>query len=254
MDRRDIIKKLFLGGLPARAARLRQESPPALAQPGVFRNTWEALPDGAGAGEAFRTEQPQNWRIKSGELQCVHAGPDCTVQLCTHQLAASAGSFILSTQVRFLTEASLEDTFAHAGWLLGPENSSAVAAPAQGAGVRVGVQRCGRLFIGTSVSSKFLPDEKLRQGIRLVLKVIPQPDGRHHAKLTALDKPGNTLAIVKAEQYNAGNWQGSIALLSHFDIEKTDPEPVVSFGFMEAAGEKLEARGEMYHHPKTNIL
>ncbi|MBF9255695.1 hypothetical protein I2I11_20525 [Pontibacter sp. 172403-2] len=245
MDRRDSLRVLFLGGFPAKPGRLQQQETPVPAQPGVFRSSWESLPDGAWAGEAFGAEQPQGWCIQGGELLCMQAGPNHSVQLLTHRLAASAGPFILSLQLRFLAEASLEDTFAHAGWLLGLKDCSA-AVSAEGAGIRVGVQRCGRLFIGLAVSNKFIPDEKLQEGIRLVLKVVPQPGGTHHAKLTALDKAGNTLAIVKSEQYYADDWQGSIAVLSHSDVEKTDPEPVVSFGFMEAAGERLEAQGEMY--------
>lgn len=254
MDRRDIIKKLFLGGLPDRVRRLQQESVAAPAPPGTFRSNWAALPDGTGPGAAFGAAQPQNWRIKNGELQCLHAGPDCTVQLRTHQLAASATGFILEVQVRFLTEATLEDTFAHAGWLLGCKNQPAVAAPVHDAGIRAGVQRCGRLFIGNAVSCRFIPDGQLQQGIRLVLKVVPQPGAGYHAKLTALDKAGNTLAIVKAAQHPATDWQGSIALLSHFDTLKTDPEPVVGFGHMAAAGEKLEAYSEINQLPETNIL
>lgn len=237
MDRRDILKKLFLGNLPARvrAERLRQQPAPALALADAFRTAWHALPNGNNAGKEWVAEQPQHWRVQDGEVQCVQGGPGCALQLHSHQLAATEGSFILDTYIRFLSPASLDDTFAHAGWWLGSETTSGAADP----GIRVGVQRCGRLFIGTSVSSRFLPDEKLQQGIRLVLKVTAQTAQNYHAKLTATDKAGNTLALVKTEHYGASYWQGRIALLSHFDTLKTEMEPVVGFGYAAAAGQKI---------------
>lgn len=258
MDRREILIKLFNRHLSAKpsppedpSVKQTEEGRLVPLKSGAFRSRWEVLPNMTWTGEVFWAQQERGWCIKDGELQCVQAGPDRVVHLLTHRLAEVASPFVISMQLKFLADMLPEAKFACAGWRLGlkEHNSGNPSAILAGTGTDVGVQRSGQLFIGDIINNKFIPEEKLKQGIRLNLKVVPQPKGMHHAKLTALDKAGNTIAILKSEQYGARDWHGSMALLSHWDVEKAAHEPLVSFTFLEAEGGILIADESLAYGP-----
>jgi len=75
----------------------------------------------------------------------------------------------------------------------------------------------GRLFIGAIKDDRVLNNDKLEDGITLILTVNPQPNGGSYAKLKALDKNGLTLSVIKSTTCRTADWAGSLKPSPNFN-------------------------------------
>lgn len=255
MQRRDVLRQLFLGALTAKsmvsvaapAVKSVREVPPDSKT--SFKSKWHHYPDMTWAGEDLWAQRLQDWCIKNGELQCLAHGTDRTVNILTHQLAQNEKGFTASLEFRFLNKPVMEtENESFAGFRLGMKGRfadyrSAILTGSKG--IDAGITRSGYLFIGKTISDKKLDEKILTGGIRLVLAVLPQSSGRHVARLKALGKAGSTMATLSSTDFDPAAWEGNIALASHCksNIENAD-QPTIAINKFEIEGKKL------YHDPQ----
>lgn len=80
----------------------------------------------------------------------------------------------------------------------------------------------GCLFIDAVTDYRIISEQDVQKGIKIILKVNPQPNGASHVRLSAIDQSGLTLAVVKSTKYLSQNWAGAITLSTAFSSLRID--------------------------------
>jgi hypothetical protein len=249
MQRRDLIRQLFLGRSTARALLSVTDEEERVAIPEIadgpeqFFSKWHLFSDMQWTGEDLWAHQSQDFCIRNGELQCLVHVADRTVLLLTHQCSSETKSFSAEMTFRFLNEPTeVSDGKNVAGFRLGIEGryDDCRFAITTGKGIHAGITRCGHLFIDETFSGIKINETILTSSIRLVLVVTAQASGAHFAKLKAMDHSGNTLATISTDKFCANDWKGNIALMSHFEPAKENrDQSTISVSKFIVKGEKL---------------
>ena len=78
--------------------------------------------------------------------------------------------------------------------------------------ITIGINDNGCLYIGQITDKRILSEDKLTEGIQLVLEINPLKNGMSHAKLKAIDHSGLTLSILKSTVIKIAEWSGDIEL------------------------------------------
>ena len=78
--------------------------------------------------------------------------------------------------------------------------------------ITIGINDNGCLYIGQITDKRILSEDKLTEGIQLVLEVNPLKNGMSHAKLKAIDRSGLTLSLLKSTLIKTAEWTGDIEL------------------------------------------
>lgn len=122
-----------------------------------FKLDWDQTPDRQWTGANTWANRLQDWRVTNGRLECVPNRniPMRTIHLLSHDLKAGGDSLNLTVDLGRLDAGSLALTGSSAGFLLGVGNGKmdyrAAAlvhqVPGTGAGIFVGVDFKGRVFI-----------------------------------------------------------------------------------------------------------
>jgi hypothetical protein len=253
MHRRDILRQLFFGISTARAlmnnSAHAEELPAEELEPDkedCFKSKWHLLPNMTWTGEDLWAKHPQDWCIKNGELQCLVHGRDKTVHVLTHQLSDDKNSFTARLSFRFLNAANTEKE-SFAGFRLGVKGrfEDYRSAIMTGKGMDAGITRNGFLFVGNTTGDRKIGENILTEKIKLVLTVTAPYFGAHFTKLKAVDKAGNTIATLNSTEYDALDWKGNIALVSHCRAaNESREEATIAISKFEIEGHKLD------YHPR----
>lgn len=259
MQRREIIRQLFFGTISAKAVLSSAVAKNPVAEKIIadtknkFQSKWHLLPDMPWTGEDVWAQRLQDWCVKNGELHCLVHGQYRTINVLTHQLSDANKPFRAELILRFTgsTETGSENEN-YAGFRLGIKGRFADYRSAifTGKGINTGITRNGHLFIGTSIGEQKIEEKILTREIRLVLTVTPVTTGGNFTKLRAMDKTGNTLAIVSTHDFDTTAWKGNIAVISHFKPNKnTNDQTSVIINKFCIEGDKLDYQPHQFYGP-----
>ena len=80
----------------------------------------------------------------------------------------------------------------------------------------------GRLYIRDFFDSKTIAKENLVAGIKLVLTVIPQLNGKCKSQLEAIDQSGSVLSMIRTSKYLSVDWKGRVSTGAHIKTLKIE--------------------------------
>jgi hypothetical protein len=211
-----------------------------------FNSAWQDWPDARWAGPEYWGNRLQDWRIVSGQVECLLAGRHRTLHCLTHRLGSARAPF--ETQVT-VTRAprpatATETEIARAASLIGfrigakgPHDDFRSAA-VYGTGLDVGLTGDGTLRIGARTGT-----DRVDGTGPIRLRVSATPDGTaYRLTLTATDaRTGRTLGTLRDDAVPASDVTGTVALLSHVDVTEPNTAAVATarFSAWHLAGEKV---------------
>jgi len=173
--------------------------------PDQIQRTW--------IGPEYWANPLQDWQLKDGRIECITSGGDRNVFLLTHELASEPGTIQMSVRLGQLDDDSGALDNGWVGFKIGVRGQfhdyrdSAV----RGVGFPVGMTTRGQLFIGgLDASGKKVepPFEDIR------LQLTAEPKGQQYElTLSAYDKDGNLLSLIKREGIDANWLSGGVALV-----------------------------------------
>lgn len=248
MNRREILKSL-VGGTSAALILGKDNLVSAQKNTKIknisvtfFKSDWQNFPDMTWTGEEFWSQRLQDFAIKNGELQCLAHGLDRTVHVLTYQLSDERKAFSAETNFKFLNDAvSEQNKEDFAGFRVGIKGrfDDYRSAIMTGKGIDAGVTRSGFLFLGKTFHKRKIDEKILRENVRLTLTV----SAISNAVLKAFDSSGQVIAEIITDEFNAENYRGNVAIVSHFKPTKSNADtPTVSFNNLQISGEKLVHR------------
>lgn len=226
-----------------------------------FDSRWHAAHDRVWIGPEYWANPMQDWRIKSGRLECIKAAPDRHVHILTYALGSKPGSFIMQVRLRRI-DGPLGGAPGSAGFRVG------IRGPLDdyrnglifGRGLDMGVTGTGKLFIGN-------PDALDATSIKLavpeiVLRVEAKPNGKTYSLvLSAHDgRISRPIGYVRRDDVPAERLVGGLALVANFGTQqprhRRKPAEAAGFGTgkisfakWEAVGSKLEAHANRAFGP-----
>ena len=173
----------------------------------VFESDWDELPDRIWLGPEYWANPMEDWRIRDGRLECRTGGANRNVHLLVCELAGTAGAFAMSVSCGRLDAAS---TAGSVGFRIGirDEIDDYRARCLRGQGLDVGVDHRGRLFIGSTFSTRVLAAQQLQD---VVLRVA----GRSHGTLTLEARDPETGDVLASIGTQVGLLAGNIALVNN---------------------------------------
>jgi PhoD-like phosphatase len=223
IDRRSFLKKSSGAALGATAVSLLGPSRAAGAGENSFHSAWPQQAERPWAGPEYWTNPLEDWRIRSGRLECIGAGGDRNVFLLTHEASGREGTLAMSVRLGQLEGSeSLGEGFA--GFRVGIKSfvDDYRARAIHGRGMNVGVTAEGRLFIGEVKSSA--PRVSLDQELQLNLEARPS-GSRYAVMLRAEDAKGKKLAETSRQV--PSEWlEGGLALVSSSGKVEPTPKPL----------------------------
>lgn len=213
---------------------------PAPAYAARFVSEFAAAPDRVWIGPDYWANPLQDWRIQSGTLACIKAGPNRSVHLLTRDLQAGLGLAIIEADgLSFVPAAGEQGTEAWAGFRLaargrfGDYRDSAV----YGRGIDGGVRADGRLFVGGVVASTAITIADVRT---LRATLIPQSRA-YVVSVEAIDEHGRELGRVTSQPVEPDQAHGNIALVCH--------QAACGVGQWRARGTKVQAHPDRAFGP-----
>jgi hypothetical protein len=225
-----------------------------------FDCRWHAAHDRVWIGPEYWANPMQDWRIKSGRLECIKAAPDRHVHHLTYALGPLPGWLVMTVRLRRIDGA--QGGPGSAGFRIG------IRGPLDdfrnglifGQGLDAGITGTGKIFIGD-------PNAPDVAGVKLdapeiLLRLEARPNGNTYSLvLSALDG-GVTrkLGEVHRDNVPAERLVGGLALVANFGTanlpRRRKPAQAsglgagkFSFADWEAAGSKLEAHHERAFGP-----
>ncbi len=186
-----------------------------LAPAADFASNWPAKVERPWVGPQYWSNPLQDWRVRSGRLECFVAGGDRNVFLLTREVGPQPGTLSMSVRLGRLEEdkAPLKQGFA--GFRVGVRGAfndyrdSAV----RGVGLDAGVAADGRLFIGRLDAQAPKLGRPLDQ---VELHLEAQPAGpAYRLVLRAFDAQGAKLAETARDAVPAKWLTGGLALVCH---------------------------------------
>ena len=238
MNRRSILKALFLGTPTSVPSVDREQTVTGLKteETGISDKRWHVLSGQDGTKELSPGKPEMNWQIKNGELVCMAHLPNATAFLSDYRLSGEGKSF--NAEMFFKVNKEQIDQAKH-NLNVGFRFSSKENVNEAVNHIDAGLSSDGSLFIGGEKGNKLLREEVVKDSLRLALSVITQSSGRCFAKLRAFDRSGNTLATLSSTKFASSDWQGTIAILSHFTGSNIYDQPSVVISNFKIDGEKL---------------
>ena len=162
---------------------------------GVYQSQWLDRAERYWAGPEFWTNPLQDWRVRSGRLECWRSGGDRNAYLLTHELRSGRGSLTTTVTVGRLDSDVASDGTGWVGFKVGSQGEfrdyrdSAV----RGYGLNAGMRTNGRLFIGNFTDNAEAVKQALEQ-VTLRLQVEPLGQ-RYEVSITALDRNQQVLVV-----------------------------------------------------------
>lgn len=250
MDRKESIKTLLMGSISLPFLKIADSKQAGHKENRNLHNSepmhsnWSEWPDMRWVGPGFWGNRLQDWRITDGKAECLISASNRSLHCLTHQLDGFAGDFRISVDLELLNNRGSGDD--RVGFRIG---ARAGDQPVRvqfddyrrnavfGEGVDVGIDAGGHLYVGEESGEESI---SMQGPVRLELEAT-EAGGPYNLRLTASNaSSGEVLASLQAEQINAGQLKGNVALLSHC----TSPEgksntPSVRFSDWRISGSKV---------------
>ena len=167
---------------------------------GVYQSQWLNRTERYWAGPEFWTNPLQDWRVRSGRLECWRSGGDRNAYLLTRELRSGRGSLTTTVTVGRLDSDVSSDGTGWVGFKLGSQGEfrdyrdSAV----RGHGLNAGMRTNGQLFIGNFTDSSEAVTQAL---VQVTLRLQVEPLGqRYRVSITALD--GNRQVLARHARHD----------------------------------------------------
>ena len=190
-----------------------------------FQANWTTPKERPWIGPEFWANPLQDWRVRSGRIECFVAGGDRNVYLLTHELSAKPLPFSMRVRIGRLEEDSTPLVDGFAGFRFGIRSryndyrDSAV----YGFGMNAGMAGDGRIFIGKlDPSATRFP--RAFQDVDLLLEATPTGN-TYTLNLSAIDKDGVNLAHATRTEVPADWVRGGVALVCHSGEVEDSPDP-----------------------------
>lgn len=224
------------------------------AESEVFSSNWSASVDRTWVGPDFWANRLQDWRVKSGRLECLSTRPMRTVHLLTRRLEERQGFFRSQVRIGWASARQANGDTA-AGILFGAGADLDYRAASlihhsygKSGGLFAGVDGQGRLFIRDfEKAEEFLchADEGSPSWIEIELHLSVEPDGNdYRLKMSAKDiETGKEIASLKYSPLPPGRVAGCLALVSHAG-EDTENTGRFRFSDWRVSGSKVDAYPE----------
>jgi len=145
----------------------------AIAGEPSFNLPEKGLPDRIWVGPNTWANRLQDWRIQSGRIECIpeHTLPMRTLHLLSNDLNQSGGSFTLSVELGRIQSDISKGKDGEAGFLIGAGNGKLDyrgaalihQTPGTGAGIFVGVDSLGRVFIHDNEKGLYFDSDSMAQ-------------------------------------------------------------------------------------------
>lgn len=236
MDRRESLKALALGALasPTLLRRLGR-----MTRAATFTSMWHRWPDVRWAGPDMWGNRLQDWRIRSGAVECTAQGPNRTLHCLTHRLRDGRGGFDAAVEVDVPAPTGRADHYV--GFRVGAKGpfDDYRSAALFGDGLDAGLTTDGRLFIGETRGEAQVDVSAVDQ-----LRVQARPQGAGYRVTLEAHGEGadDPLARLTAEGIAPSALVGNVALVSH-QPQEDEPsggrEAVVRFRNWTMQGERL---------------
>ena len=247
MQRRDLLKLLGSLGVtwPWLSPRRATAHVPA-TEP--FASAWTEWPDMSWVGPDFWGNRLQDWRMVSGQVECLLAGRNRTLHCLTHRLGPALAPFETEVTVTRAPRAASATAASLFGFRLGARgpHDDYRSAAVYGTGLDVGITGDGMLRIGAHTGA-----ERVTATGAVHLRVTGAPVGAtYRLTLTAADaRSGRTLGTVIADPMPASRLTGNVALLSHVDVAEPNAEDVATARFAAwrmSGGKMVHDRGATF--------
>ena len=205
-----------------------------------FQSRWGQDADRTWAGNAYWANRLQDWRVRDGRLECIHAGRNRNLQLLTYQLGSDSS---LSMEVTVSRPAE-----AFRGWVgfefarhgrIDEYRHNSIS----GNGIPAGMTHDGTLRLGNERQSARWDD---RVHLRLTLK--PRDD-HHAAALAVLDKSGKQIAQMETN-FPSERIRGNLGLVCHGSGKGlSHGKPITAFSRWTVSGDNLRGGPEQNWGP-----
>lgn len=225
IDRRSFLKESGGAALGATAASLFA-SADITADPShaAFRSAWPRDADRPWAGAEYWTNPLEDWRIRTGRLECFVPGGDRNVFLLTRTIAPREGDIAMSVRIGRLEADRGATGEGFVGFRVGIKSwiDDYRAQAIHGRGTNAGITSDGRLFIGEIDRSA--PRVDLSHDLNLYLNVTPAQDS-YTATLSAFG--ANRRLKAKLKKQVPGDWlAGGMALVCSSGHVEPTPQPL----------------------------
>jgi len=255
--KRKIYFLLFLWMLVVWGFPVEQTSKPYTG----FSIEWAETLDRIWAGPDFWANRLQDWRVHKGRLECEVSLYDRYVSLLTQNVKKGKGSYQMTVELGRLSPGTDPNPDAYAGFRFGARGQfdeyrdTAI----RGKGWDAGITMKGGLFIGESMNIEKVREspylkEKLKNNVKLVLKVEPDKQG-YMASLSAIDsEKGEVLGEVKRNGLKEESVCGGLGLVVHFPQDRDYPysqesKPSFWFSGWKVKGSKTEVHKDRAFGP-----
>jgi hypothetical protein len=204
-------------------------------EPASFASAFDRTPDRTWPGPEYWTNPLQDWRVRDGRLECIRSGPNRSIHLLTHDLAAREGAAEFD-----VTLAAPPNLMPAGGWIgvriaargrFDDYRDSAV----YGKGVDAGIRADGRLFAGTIASPSDIPPAAVRR----LHASFARGDGGFRLSLAAFDDSDRELGRVSSEPLDG--LSGNAALVCH--------QATCAFGAWQVSGSRIAFHPERAFGP-----
>jgi len=201
----------------------------ASATGSVFKLPEKGIPNRIWVGPTTWANRLQDWRVQNGHIECIpnHNLPMRTLHLLSHDLSGSGDSFTLSVELGRIKSDISKGIKGEAGFLIGAGNGKMDyrgaalihQTPGPGAGIFVGVDYQGRVFIHDNEIGLYFDSESIAQSkektgfkfqnVTLLLSAKKKSEKSWELNVEAKNKKDGTLigkvsAVVPSERI-AGN-------------------------------------------------
>jgi phosphodiesterase/alkaline phosphatase D-like protein len=208
--------KITAGVVAASAANSDSTSTVKAADEIEFRSTWQNWHDRPWLGAEYWANPLQDWRLKSGRIECHNAAYDRNVHLLTRDLGTQQGT--LEMRVRLgRPDRPFDEGKGSAGFRIG------IQGPLEeyrnslifGSGLNTGVTADGGLFIGNIHSAK---KGTFQPPLEIELRLMAEPRGDTYRVTLAVHHPGDGKELAKISRDNVPGEQliGNLALVANF--------------------------------------
>jgi phosphodiesterase/alkaline phosphatase D-like protein len=189
---------------------------PAASAP--FQSRWSECHDRVWLGADYWANPLQDWHLKAGRIECLHAALDRHVHLLTRQLGEHDGELEMRVRLGPLDAASISAARGSAGFRIGlrgplPDYRNALLF---GTGLDAGLTAAGGLFIG-KVQDAVPGTVQLGGGGDFELRLTARPSGGAYLiALEVYDPTGKLLGRVERPGVPRDALVGNLALASNF--------------------------------------
>jgi len=205
----------------------------------TFESRWAQSADRIWVGEAYWANPLQDWRVRDGRLECIHAANDRNVHLLTYQLGPQS-----SLTMRVTVDRPVKGFRGWVGMRFGSRGRfdeyrhNAI----YGQGIDAGLTAEGTLFVGEARRDARWSDQA-------VLELTLKPSGAVHAATLVLrDGAGAPIAQVRTT-LPSGRVAGNLALVCHANRNGPHGRPVTAFRQWVVTGRNLRGGPEQNWGP-----